>query len=324
MDEWESAISNYLDSRQQVSITEILTSVFDYELGKIDRSSQMRVSNILTSVGWKKVGRKQHQGRRQIVWQPGIPQKSTLGMPEVCQAETIAPIGIDIPGTPGIPSKKVILNSDNNENLISKTKLEKNDSQGMPVCQSQPGQGIKPETIAGTPPKKAGIPWKTYPYSGNQQAKKQRANKVKERILNCQTDNELIKLLAEGQVSQIEIDWVREHLFTPEEIEQLETILKTHQGNLLTVNELETNSTANYSELETSDDEELNSSSEDSNISLEWNTVINEIDLCLKKLDWSTEDGKNYLKNKYGVSSRLHLSDEEIMEFLRYLQNQLK
>ncbi len=324
VDEWESPISNYIELRQQVSITEILTNVFNYELGKIDRSSQMRVSTILTSVGWKKVGRKQHQGRRQIVWQPGIPAPLAPGMPEVCQAENITPIGIDIPGTPGIPSNKVILKSENSKNPILNTLLETNDSQGMPVCQSQSGQGIKPDTQADTPPKKAGIPWKTYPYSGNQQARQQRANKVKERILNCQTDNELIKLLANGQVSQVEMDWLKNNLLTSQEIEQLETILKTHQGNLLTVNELETNSIANYSELETSDDEELNSSSSDSNISLEWNTVINEIDECLKKLDWSTEDGKNYLNRKYGVKSRHHLSDEEIIEFMRYLQDQLK
>ena len=59
-------------------------------------------------------------------------------------------------------------------------------------------------------------------------------------------------------------------------------------------------------------------------IILDWNTLIDEIDLCLKKLDWSIEDGKNYLQSKYGVKSRHHLSDEDIIEFLRYLQHQLK
>ena len=146
MDEWESAISNYLDSRQQVSITEILTSVFDYELGKIDRSSQMRVSNILTSVGWKKVGRKQHQGKRQIVWQACIPDRLAQGIPEVCQAESVEFQGFDIPGIPGIPNNKVIFDLDKSSNKISKTELEPSNSQGTPVCQSQSGQGIKPDT----------------------------------------------------------------------------------------------------------------------------------------------------------------------------------
>ncbi len=323
VDEWESPISNYIELRQQVSITEILTKVFNYELGKIDRSSQMRVSTILTSLAWKKVGRKQHQGRRQIVWQPGTPQKSPPGMPEVCQAESISYQGFDIPGTPGIPSKKVILKSQNDENQISRSLFESKMVQGMPVCQSQPGQGIKPDTIADTPPKKADIPWKTYPYSGNQQAKQQRANKVKQRIKNCQTDADISKLGVVGQITQVEIDWLRNYLLTASEIEQLETILKTHQGNLLTMDELDSSLTANSSISKASNGQgEL--SNPNSTISLEWNTVISEIDECLKKLNWSTEDGKNYLQNKYGVGSRHHLSDEKIIEFLGYLQNQLK
>ena len=232
VDEWESAISHYLESRTIVSITEILTQVFDYELGKIDRSSQMRVGTILTSVGWKKVGRKQHQGKRQIVWRPGIPRENCSGMPEVCQPETVANQGVDIPGIPDIPKSKVILKSEPNENQIPNSKLEALEGQGMTVCPSQFLQEVEPDTPADIPPEITGIPWQNYPYNGNKQAKEQRANKVKERILNCQTNNDLIKLLASDLVSQREIDWLSKNLLTQVEREQVETIKKTSQGNI--------------------------------------------------------------------------------------------
>ena len=327
VDEWESPIENYLLSRERVSITEILTNVFEIQLGKIDRSSQMRVSTILTSIGWKKVGRKQHQGRRQIVWQPGTPMKLEVGMTELCQAESITNKGIDISGTPGIPNNKVISDSDSDSNLIPKTKLEISNNQGVSVCQSQSEQGKVPTSPPGTPLPTPGIPWKTYPYNGDKRIKEQRANKVKERIFNCQTNNELIKLLAEGKVSQVEMDWVKINLLTPKEIEQLLSIQNTRQGNLLAENELdELDSEEKHycKEPHPSKHSEKELSNIADNISLEWNTIINEIDKCMKKLDWSIEDGKNYIKEKYGVSSRIDLSDFEIIEFLGYLQNQLK
>ena len=68
IDEWQSAIAEYIKHREQVSITELLLQVFDYELGKIERRDQMRVANILTNLKWKKAGQKQHQGKRQVVW----------------------------------------------------------------------------------------------------------------------------------------------------------------------------------------------------------------------------------------------------------------
>ena len=226
VDEWESAISHYLESRTQVSITEILTQVFDYELGKIDRSSQMRVGTILTNLGWKKVGRKQHQGKRQIVWQSGIPVENCSGMPEVCQAETLVNQELDIPGIPDIPNNQVISKSEPNENQILSSKLEPSEVQGMAVGQSQSRQEIEPDTPADTPPQQAAIPWHDYPYNGNKQAKKQRANKVKERIFNCQTNNDLIKLLSSDRVSQREIDWLKTNVWTKAEIEHLESPMK--------------------------------------------------------------------------------------------------
>ena len=59
VDEWQSAISSYLEYRERVSISEILTEVMEMRLGEIDRRSQMRVANILTYLKWQKVGQQQ-------------------------------------------------------------------------------------------------------------------------------------------------------------------------------------------------------------------------------------------------------------------------
>ena len=78
VDEWSTAIGNYLELRQQVSITELLQQVFNYELGQIQRRDQMRVASILTSLDWKKAGQKHHQGKRQVVWIPKTPLKDKV------------------------------------------------------------------------------------------------------------------------------------------------------------------------------------------------------------------------------------------------------
>ncbi len=49
-----------------------------------DRRSQMRVANIFTCLGWEKLGQKQHQGKRQVVWQRATPPP---GLEEVLQVE---------------------------------------------------------------------------------------------------------------------------------------------------------------------------------------------------------------------------------------------
>jgi predicted P-loop ATPase len=121
VDEWESAIANYLENRGQVSVTQILQDLFDFELGKIDRSSQMRVSNVLISLNWKKVGQKQHQGRRQVVWRSTIPDQASIV--QVLQPEIQLEQGLSTPTIPAIPfsekveSKNNFLNSDSGKNL---------------------------------------------------------------------------------------------------------------------------------------------------------------------------------------------------------------
>ena len=303
VDEWSSAISNYLSSLTQVSITEILTQVFDYELGKIDRSSQMRVGTILTNMGWKKVGQKQHQGLRQVVWQPTIPLPPPQGIAEVLQPENVTPQGLSIPTIPTTPNQTNTFEKNLPENKIPNYKLGDEVPQGIEVSPTQSRQEIQPSTPTTTPPKQDAIPWQNYPYNGNKQAKQQRANKVKERILNCQTHNDLIKLLSNDQASPVEIDWLRKNLLTKTEIEHLESVEATRQGNLF--NESDCSAVSTQPTLEKN-----------------WSEVIREIDLEMKRIGWSVEIAQNYLQKTYGVKSRLHLKDAMVWEFLEYLCSQ--
>ena len=74
-DEWESAIANYTENLNRVSVTEILEKVFDFEIGKMDRGSQMRVATILTFLGWTKVGMRERAGKRQQCWEKSPTQE---------------------------------------------------------------------------------------------------------------------------------------------------------------------------------------------------------------------------------------------------------
>lgn len=102
VDEWQAAIAEYLESRDKVSITEVLTKLFDFEVGKIDKRSQMRISNILTALKWRKTGQQQHLGKRQIVWIPATPTTPDQEvLQEVLQPETMV---YQESATPTIPT----------------------------------------------------------------------------------------------------------------------------------------------------------------------------------------------------------------------------
>jgi hypothetical protein len=42
----------------------------------------------------------------------------------------------------------------------------------------------------------------------------------------------------------------------------------------------------------------------------------------LKRLEWNTQQGRSYLKQKYGKTSRQQLTNDELLEFLAYLESQ--
>jgi hypothetical protein len=49
---------------------------------------------------------------------------------------------------------------------------------------------------------------------------------------------------------------------------------------------------------------------------------IAKIGVEMQRLDWTIEDGRNYLYQTYGKKSRHVLSREELLDFLHYLQSQ--
>ncbi|MDJ0534158.1 MAG: hypothetical protein QNJ70_17025 [Xenococcaceae cyanobacterium MO_207.B15] len=113
-------------------------------------------------------------------------------------------------------------------------------------------------------------------------------------VLGCGTNNELIALIADGKVSEPEVNWVKTHLLNESELAQLNTIEGTKQGNL-------------FSEQNEPD-------------VIEWEQIKGEIDKLMKCKGWSAKQGKEYLIKRYGKSSRLHLTDEQLIEFREYLK----
>jgi hypothetical protein len=60
----------------------------------------------------------------------------------------------------------------------------------------------------------------------------------------------------------------------------------------------------------------------ESNEPLETLEIINKTDILMKRLGWTSEQGRSYLLQAYGKRSRHLLNDEELIEFLQYLESQ--
>ncbi len=56
---------------------------------------------------------------------------------------------------------------------------------------------------------------------------------------------------------------------------------------------------------------------------IDWEDIKNEIDVSMKRLGWSERQGKEYLIKRYGKSSRLHLTDGELIEFNNFLKSKV-
>ena len=50
--------------------------------------------------------------------------------------------------------------------------------------------------------------------------------------------------------------------------------------------------------------------------------IIHQTDAEFKRIGWSIQDAKDYLKFAYGAKSRAQLNDQELLEFLSFLKNQ--
>lgn len=56
-------------------------------------------------------------------------------------------------------------------------------------------------------------------------------------------------------------------------------------------------------------------------VEMDFNKIKHQTDIEIKRLGWTRDDGRNFLQSHYGKRSRLHLTDEELLEFLHYLES---
>ena len=50
--------------------------------------------------------------------------------------------------------------------------------------------------------------------------------------------------------------------------------------------------------------------------------IIHQTDAEFKRIGWSIQEAKDYIKFAYGAKSRSQLNDQELLEFLSFLKNQ--
>ena len=58
-----------------------------------------------------------------------------------------------------------------------------------------------------------------------------------------------------------------------------------------------------------------------STVEFDFNEIKHRIDLEMKRLNWTKEQGRDYLLGTYGKRSRLHLTDDELLEFLSHIES---
>lgn len=57
-------------------------------------------------------------------------------------------------------------------------------------------------------------------------------------------------------------------------------------------------------------------------VQIDFNEIKHKTDIEIQRLGWTQEDGVKFLKSRYGKRTRLHLTDEQLLEFLNYLESQ--
>jgi hypothetical protein len=53
---------------------------------------------------------------------------------------------------------------------------------------------------------------------------------------------------------------------------------------------------------------------------MNFHDIKQKTDIEIKRLSWTKDQGQEFLMSRYGKRSRLHLTDEQLLEFLRYLE----
>ena len=54
---------------------------------------------------------------------------------------------------------------------------------------------------------------------------------------------------------------------------------------------------------------------------MDFNEIKQKTDIEIRRLGWTKEQGREFLMSRYGKRSRLHLKDEQLIEFLHYLED---
>ena len=54
---------------------------------------------------------------------------------------------------------------------------------------------------------------------------------------------------------------------------------------------------------------------------MDFNEIKQKTDIEIRRLGWTKEQGREFLMSRYGKKSRLHLKDEQLIEFLHYLED---
>ncbi len=319
-DSWEVPISNYIFNRSMVTTFEVLTTALEFDKARIGKRDEMRVANILRSLGWKKT-LATYLGKRQRVWikddppvdppvdppdQPDQPSPTLKG--EVDRNSN--PVLIkdltttDPPDQPDQPLSQTFLTDtqpprDEDHPSHSKSLGSEVGSGGSP--KAEPLNDKASEAIDPDAPPRSHLPrenqvdrpdYSTYPHltSNDIRAKQKRANKCKKLMLACTNKEELARFRQESGFSRREIDWVYRQALTSSEQEKVKQAAAADQLNLLAP------------------------------ISYEWNDLLAAIDAELNRLGWTTDQGRQYLKERYGAKSRHLLTDEQIIDFWHFLK----
>ena len=133
------------------------------------------------------------------------------------------------------------------------------------------------------------IPWQSYPYQSKDiYTLKNRANKVKQRVLNCSTKGELVSLYAQGLITASEVKWLKNNLLSQPSCDRLAEVEVTEQINIFNQNE--------HRELKAQTTREI------------------------RRIGWCKKQGMKYIKERYGVSDRSQMSVNQLAEFRDYLE----
>ena len=337
-DAWTSQIADYLAAREITTTLEVLLSALDFEPRQVSKRDEMRVAAVLKNLGWKQT-RATYRGKRQRVWVKIGGQPTPTGPtpdPEVGPTGTGSGPGIGQPGQPGQPQtensvkdKKVPPTAAESsppppsptDVFLPEEKFKEEVVQVVPKSPTQSEQGGQPsvplrttrvevvpveerraegQSVNGTEVQAQPtvtlktVDYSTYPHltSNDRSAKQKRANQCQSGMLACATAEELARWSRESGFSSSEIDWVYRQVLTPTQKQKVSAAARAEQLNLF------------------------------SQPVYEWDSLMRVLDSELSRLGWTLPMAQNHLLKTYGVKSRHLLTDEQIIEFWRFLQAQ--